>query len=183
MHWFYAAHTLIPEDDVDAFDDPAVREKVAGVSMICWRVGIALAVLELLGELPPYEDGEATGAISDFDHWPQIDLDEVYRTVGAFFEAHAEKGVSQQYYPNWVVRRLVAIRVIDAAASVTTEVLNDEEAASAIAGLAGGDSFFIENTRLDEDLELYLARQHLTQLVDAVMRALSAESYTQSRGM
>ena len=121
------------------------------------------------------QDDTATSATSDFDYWLQLDLDAVYRNVGAFFaDIHNEKGVSQQYYPGWLVRRHIAMRVIEAAASISPDAFAGGETLFA-AARDSENFFFTEDARLDEELELYLARQHLTQLVDAVVQALSAE--------
>lgn len=112
---------------------------------------------------------------SDLDYWPRLDADAVLGRVGQFFGSIQEEKGAPQYYPNWVVRRHIAFEVIQAAASVDPEVLSDGEALFADAD-DPKDFFFEENPRLDDELERYLARQHLTQIVDAIMGALTDDS-------
>lgn len=141
---------------------------------------VALVMAAVEGEKLPnhptaaFVDATAPMA-SDFDYWPELDADAVLDRVGAFFGSIQEEKGAPQYYPNWIIRRHIAFEVIQHAASINPEVFSDGEALFAKAD-DPKDFFFQENPELDEELERYLARQHLGQIVDAVMGALTDEN-------
>ena len=119
---------------------------------------------------------KATSASGEFDYWPQIDLYAITRSVDVFLaDIQKKTGVAQLHYPDFAVRRLVAARVIEAAASIDSDLVHDGEALLAANDVDEQEFLYKENARLDEELERYIARQHLTWLVDAVMSVLTAE--------
>jgi hypothetical protein len=128
--------------------------------------------------LAAYEDVEDEKGASepvqggrDNDHWPDIDLDAVWADINTDFrEGLAERGATQLYFPRWAVRSLVTMHLM-AHVSATRPDLHDEYADLLTTG-AESDG---EDPVLEARVDAFLARNHLSQIVEAIVQGLSAE--------
>ena len=109
----------------------------------------------------------------DIEHWPMLDLDAVWAEVTkAFRETLADRGKTQLYYPDWFVRRLVTLALVEEAVSIRPEV-GDEFAR--LIGFADEANPFREDPELDEEIDAFLIRNHLSEIVAVLVQGLSAE--------
>jgi len=116
---------------------------------------------------------EPTASERDIDYWPTLDIDAAWAEVTkVLHEGIAERGAAQLYFPGWFVRRLVILAVLDEAGPLQPDV--GAEFAMLIGADAGADPMR-EDASLDDEIDAFLVRNHLNQIVTALVQGLSAE--------
>jgi hypothetical protein len=110
----------------------------------------------------------------DIDYWPTLDLDAAWAEVTkTFHEGIEERGRTQLYFPNWIVRRMIAFTLMSQVLVIRPELA--DEADALFFGAAGDAEPMREDDSLDEALDAFMARNHLSQIVAAFVQGLSAE--------
>jgi hypothetical protein len=111
----------------------------------------------------------------DIDYWPTLDVDAAWAEVSkTFHDVLAEQDKTQLYFPRWAVRRIVTLTLLEQVASIRPAVAEE------LAGLLGFDGInapdpFREDPAMDEELDAFLVKSHLSQIVWGFMQGLSAE--------
>lgn len=146
-----------------------------GVSM---RGGVAPMVAGQRGAQERWaeEDEQPRALVSDADFWAEsgLDVEAVWNDVaGEFSAAISGKGAEQLYFPGWMVRRMVAHSLMAQALPLRPELA--EEADRVFFGASGQENPFREDTAVDEELDAFLVRAHLSQIADAICQGLSAD--------
>jgi hypothetical protein len=114
----------------------------------------------------------------DIDYWPTLNIDAAWAQVAdGFHEGIAERGATQLYFPGWFVRRSVALNLIEQVLHIRPEL---QEEFAVVMGVvttkdARAPDFYREDPELDERLDGFLIRNHLSQIVAAFVQRLSAQ--------
>ena len=115
----------------------------------------------------------------DLDHWPTLDVEAAAAEVAEFFrEGVAAVGKTQLYFPRWVVKRVATLTLMEQVFSIRPEVyaelvvilgVTDDEELNLF------EELYREDSELDEQLDAFLIRNHLSQIVSVLAQVLSAE--------
>lgn len=124
---------------------------------------------EEVGAPSPAQEGRR-----DVDYWPTLDLDAVWAQVTETFHgAIDDRGATQLYFPGWLVRRIAAHALMGQVLLIRPDL--GDEVNTIFYGADDDAEPMREDAALDEELDAFLARNHLSQIVGALVQGLSAE--------